>query len=88
MSKEINHFCVLCGKGYHACDSCNDTKAFASWKSLTDTVEHFKIFIILRDFHNGILSKDEAKDKLSEFDLTERSSFKNSAKKVLEEILK
>ena len=51
MSKEINHWCVVCGKGYHACDSCNETKSFTPWRALTDSIEHFKIFTVLKDFN-------------------------------------
>lgn len=86
MSEKINHWCILCGKGYHACDSCNEIKTYSPWRTLTDTIEHFKIFIVLKDFHNKIISKEEAKAKLSEYDLSEKDSFKDSAKNVLNEI--
>lgn len=86
MSEKINHWCVLCGKGYHACDSCNEIKTYTPWRALTDTIEHFKIFIVLKDFHNKIISKDEAKEKLLKCDLSEKDSFKDSAKIVLNEI--
>ena len=62
MSKEINHWCVVCGKGYHACDSCNETKSFTPWRALTDSIEHFKIFTVLKDFNNKLISKKEARE--------------------------
>lgn len=88
MSKEINHWCVICGKGYHACDSCNEIKSFTSWRSLTDTIEHFKIFTILKDYNNKLISANEAKKLLSGIDLSDTDTFKPSAKKVLDEILR
>ena len=71
MSKEINHWCVVCGKGYHACDSCNETKSFTPWRSLTDTIEHFKLFTILKDYNNKLIDKKEAKKMLSNIDLSD-----------------
>ena len=88
MSKEINLWCVVCGKGYHACDSCNETKSFTPWRSLTDSIEHYKIFTVLRNFNNKLISKEEARELLSTVDLSDKDSFKDSSKKVLDEIFK
>ena len=88
MSKEINHWCVVCGIGYHACDSCNEIKSFTPWRSLTDTIEHYKLFLILKDYNNKLIDKKEARRLLSNIDLSEKDSFKDSSKKVLEDILK
>ena len=88
MSNKINHWCVVCGKGYHACDSCNETKSITPWRSLTDTVEHFKLFTVLKDYNNKLIDKTEARKLLSNIDLSGKDSFKDSAKSVLAEIYK
>jgi hypothetical protein len=88
MAKEINHWCVVCGKGYHACDSCNTTKTFTPWRVLTDTIDHFKIFTTLKDYNNGLINKEEAKELLSNVDLSEKDSFRDGSKKLLNEIFK
>ena len=88
MSNKINHWCVVCGKGYHACDSCNEIKSITPWRSLTDTVEHFKLFTVLKDYNNKMISKTEARNLLSNIDLSDKDSFKDSAKNVLDDILK
>ena len=88
MAKEINHWCVVCGKGYHACDTCDEIKSFTPWRALTDTSEHYKIFLVLKQFNNKLISKDEAKAMLANIDLTGRETFKESAKNVLDEIFK
>lgn len=85
-NKKINHWCVVCGNGYHACDSCTNTKSFTPWRTLTDTIEHFKIFTILKDFNNGLITKERAKELLSDLDLSGKDNFKDSAKKVLIDI--
>ena len=88
MSNKINHWCVVCGTGYHACDTCDEIKSFTPWRALTDTVEHYQIFLILKQFNNGIIDKEEAKSMLSGLDLSKRDTFKESAKNVLNEIFK
>lgn len=88
MAKEINHWCVVCGKGYHACDTCREIKSFAPWRTLTDTSEHYRVFLILKQFNNKLISKNEAREMLSNVDLTGREDFKESAKNVLDEIFK
>lgn len=88
MAEKINHWCVVCGKGYYACDSCNETKTFSPWRTLTDSIEHFKIFTILKDYNNKIITKDEAKELLSSLNINDKESFKESSKKLIDEILK
>lgn len=84
--KEINHWCVLCGTGYHACDTCNKEKTFTPWRTLTDTIEHYKIFMVLKDYNNKLIDRDKAKELLSCLDLSGKENYKESAKKVLADI--
>lgn len=87
MAQEINHYCIICGKGYHACDSCDEVKTFMPWRLLTDTSEHWKIYMAIKDFNDGIISKDEAARQLQNCDLTGKEFFKSSAKKSIDKIL-
>ena len=84
--KEINHWCVLCGTGYHACDSCSKEKTFTPWRTLTDTIEHYKIFTVLKDYNNKLIDRDRAKELLSGLDLSGKENYKESSKKVLADI--
>lgn len=86
MNKKENHWCIVCGKGYYSCDTCNEIKNFTPWRVLTDTIEHFTIYTILKDYNNGYISKEEAKELLEKCDLSEQDTFKESAKKVLSRI--
>lgn len=85
-SKKINHWCALCGTGYYACDSCSKEKTITPWRSLTDTVEHYKVFMILRDYKNKGISKEKAQELLSGLDLSDKESYKDNAKSVLSDI--
>lgn len=87
MAQEINHYCIICGKGYHACDSCAEVKTFQPWRVLTDSSEHWKIYMTIKDFNDGIISKDEAAKQLQNCDLTGRERFKPSAKASIDKIL-
>ena len=84
--KKINHYCVVCGVGYHACDSCVKEKTFTPWRTLTDTIEHFKIFMVLKDYNNKMIDRDQAKNLLSNVDLSGKENFKDSIKRLLADI--
>ena len=87
MAKDINHWCVVCGKGYHACDSCDEIKSFTPWRKLTDTAMHYQVFTVLKEYNNKLISKAEAIEMLSRLDISDKDTYKDSAKKVLDEIL-
>lgn len=87
MAEKINHWCIICGKGYHACDDCAKIKAFKPWRTLADTPEHFQIYSVLQDYNNKLISRTEAREMLSNIDLSEKRSFKEGVKKVIDEIL-
>lgn len=84
--KEINHWCVLCGAGYHSCDTCSKEKHFTPWRTLTDTMEHYKIFMVLKNYNNKLISKEEARELLADLNLSGQDSFKESAKNLLADI--
>jgi hypothetical protein len=85
-NKKINHWCALCGTGYHACDSCSKEKTITPWRSLTDTVGHYKVFMVLRDYKNKVISREKAQELLSGLDLSDKESYKDNAKSVLSDI--
>lgn len=82
----INAHCSICGKGYHLCQTCSDQKTIKPWRSVTDSIEHFKIYTAI---HGYTISKDKeiAKKELQKCDLTELNSFNSEIKTVIKEIL-
>ena len=70
----INAFCKICGQGYHVCNSCREQKTFYPWRSITDSVEHYKIFLAI---HGYTLTKnlEIAKKELENCDLTGLENF-------------
>lgn len=90
MSKQLNATCVLCGKKYHRCDTCEKMKnTFASWRILTDSIEHFKLFDLLRDYGLGKVKKNDLLKELKNFDLSDVDTWLDeSNKRLVKDLLK
>jgi hypothetical protein len=86
MSK-INAYCDICGRGYEMCHTCRETKTYKPWRTITDTMEHYKIYSAISDYNNGYNDKNKAKEQLSKLDLSELNDFVPAIKKVIEEIM-
>ena len=82
----INAYCSICGNGYSRCNSCADQKELKPWRSVTDTMEHYKIYLAL---HGYTLSKDKevAKKELENCNLSGLESFKPEIKSAIKEIM-
>lgn len=85
MSKELNAECLICGAKYHSCMSCREQKEIKPWRNITDTVEHYKIFLIVSDYNSGKITKEDAKSKLEnvKYDI---KSLKENIQKTISEI--
>lgn len=88
MTEKHNATCKICGKSYYACMSCADTMKLHPFKSFTDTAEHFKVFQVVKGFSTGVYTKDEAKEKFKNIDLSDVESFRPHIKKIVKDILK
>ncbi len=86
-NNKINHYCIICGKGYHACDSCMEIREFTPWRLLADKPSCFQIYMILDKYKKNLISKDEAREQLLHHDLREKDTYKESARKLVDEIL-
>lgn len=85
--KPKNATCIVCGKEYHLCISCERNKAtWKKWKMITDSENCYEIYNILNDYNFNKISKEEARNLLKELDLTEAETFKAEVKKMIEEI--
>lgn len=56
--------CWICGAKHEYCDVCGKTHG---WKYIADTHEHYRIYMIIEEFKRGVLTKEEAVDRLSEY---------------------
>ena len=76
-NNKINNYCLICGKGYHVCNSCREVKDFTPWRTVVDTVNCFQIYTTLSDYNAGVIDTDKAREQLQNCDLSEKNSFKN-----------
>ena len=85
-NKKINAHCAICGAGYHICNTCQQQKSFKSWRVVTDTVEHYTIYMAV---HGYTLSQDKgaAKRDLEKCDLSGLEDFNLPIRTVIQEIL-
>ena len=88
MAEKINATCSICGKGYHKCLSCKDKLKAEPWKMYTDTSEHYKIFQVMRGLYVGLYTKEEARDRLKNIDLSDLNELRDNIKKSIEDIMK
>ena len=82
MSNYNNSICRICGKGYHRCHCSSE----GNWRKVTDTSEHYQIFCVIRDYLNGVITACRAYSLLSKLDLSEKDSFVDDKKAVIDEI--
>ena len=87
MTQKNNATCLICGKEYYVCLSCRDSMKISPWKTYTDTSEHYKVFQIVKGFHNGVYNKEEAKSKLNNVDLSDLNNYRQKIKDVIKDIL-
>lgn len=86
MSQELNATCDICGKKYHICSSCKEVKSFTPWRTVTDTMQHYLIFLALSEY-TKTKDKEKAKDELSKCDLSELDTFNENIKSAIKEIM-
>lgn len=84
--QNINAYCAICGEGYHLCKSCSDITSFKPWRTVTDNIDHYKIYLAI---HGYTISKDKtkAKKELTHCNLEKLESFKPEIKNVIKEIM-
>ncbi|WP_434311465.1 hypothetical protein [Hominifimenecus sp. rT4P-3] len=86
MSDNLNHRCLICGRRYYACDDCLKKRSFTPWRSITDTKEHYQLYLLLCDYRDGRLSRAEAREKLSRIEFSPEECLE-SVRQLLNEIM-
>lgn len=85
MSEILNSTCDICGKKYHTCITCKSVKTFKPWRTITDTIECYKIYMIIHDYTNNAITREKAKEELSACVLP--SELQPHIKNVIDEIM-
>ena len=87
MTEKNNAKCSICGKDYHVCRSCKDSINLVPYKNFVDTPNCYKVFQVVRGFNTGMYTKDEARERLQNVDLS-GISFRPHIKSTIDNILK
>lgn len=86
MDNKINAYCSICNEGYTICHACKNEKKFKPWRTVTDTIEHYKIYMAIHGY-TVAKNKEQAKAELQNCDLSDIESFKTEIKSVINEIM-
>lgn len=79
--------CAVCGSEYPVCRTCEEIKTFKPWRTIVDTAEHYKIHIVLTDYTNKHITKEEARDMLQKCDIANYKTFLPHIATAIDEIL-
>ena len=82
---DYNATCDICGKPYKVCRSCQEIKSFQAWRTVTDTLPHYMIYLALVEY-SRTKNKTKAKEELLKCDLSEKNIFNDNIKSVIDEI--
>lgn len=86
MAEYLNAKCAICDKKYHLCKTCEDVKTFSPWRTVTDTIDCYKIFLVLSEY-TKTKNKEQAKKELSTCNLKEKDTFAPHIKAAIDEIM-
>lgn len=88
MAETLNHKCIVCGTAYHSCDSCQQIKTYTPWRTLCDSWEHYRIYLLIRTFQEGLDTTENIQSQLKKLGVT-RATYVNwpdGTKKLLNQI--
>lgn len=86
MALENNAICAICGKPYRVCHTCQNIKTFTPWRTVTDTLPHYIVYLAVYEY-NRTKNKEVAKKELLKCDLSELETFDEDIKRTIKEII-
>lgn len=86
-SKKINSYCVICGKGYHICKSCQEIAHLNPWRMIADTPNCYQIYTALSEYNGGLITKEQARERLESRNLKDKDTFKERVRNTINEIM-
>lgn len=85
-NNNVNVHCKICGHGYYSCNSCLSQKTIKPWRSIVDSIEHYKIYLVIHEYTIS-KNKEKAKQALQSCDLLGLQTFNPEIKSVINEIM-
>ncbi|MEY8365736.1 hypothetical protein AALA22_08850 [Anaerovoracaceae bacterium 41-7] len=87
--REPDHTCIICGKRYHSCDTCEKIKTYTPWRTICDEFHCYSIYLAIRSYQVGFTTKEEAREELDSLGVKSHADYANwtaGTKKCLDEI--
>jgi len=78
--------CTICNKEYEICNTCKNQKVFKPWRTVTDTIDHYKIYLAIHGY-TVTKNKEQARKELANCDLSGLESFNPEIKSAINEIM-
>ena len=85
--KQNNKTCICCGKKYTFCTNCGQFDNEPRWKAIYHNETCKDIFIIVSDYLQKEITKEEAKIRLLKCDLSYKKELNKILQKGIDEIL-
>lgn len=81
-----NKICVCCTKAYSYCPHCSADDSKPSWMNMFCSEDCKNLFQAATDYYAGELTKEKAKEIVKNADLSNKSNFKTSIVKFINEL--
>ena len=79
--------CLSCGHSYSYCNNCYDFRNYPLWMNSFHDENCKNIFETCTDYNFKLITKEQAKEALSKYDLSNRANFSACVKRDLNTIL-
>lgn len=86
MSKTTKAVCAICGREYDVCLSCKDQNKIKPWRNISDSMNCYKVFLVLTQLNNGYISNEEAKSQLEQIAFN-KSDLREDVRNKVDEIM-
>lgn len=73
LAQEKNIFlkCIVCGKEYRGCRTCQDRIEYNPWRAVCDTPLHYQVYSVIQQIQGGVITNTEAIEILSHLNVSE-----------------
>ena len=79
--------CLCCGASYSSCNNCYDFRNYPLWMNSFHDENCKNIFETCTNYNFKLITKEQAKEALSKYDLSNRANFSACVKRDLNTIL-
>ena len=79
--------CLCCGASYSYCNNCYDFRNYPLWMNSFHDENCKNIFETCTDYNFKLITKEQAKEALSKYDLSNRANFSACVKRDLNTIV-